>query len=1034
LRAVETRAARDLTHVSVDTAVDRSHLIKLGYVLVAVLVLFAAYVFILAQNPLPSIGRVIAPWGNIDRPSRVTIEDTKHTPAEVFRGQRVTVSTLVHGLGEDEQVTLYWSTADGQVSDEALAMHRENVDARHRATVPANDENGLRQDISYWIGAGDARTSRVDVTVLEELFINVDEVRYEYPAYTGKQPASQTHGDIRAVEGTTVTIVATANQAIRDAHLDFDCDGTMDELASQVEGNRAEFRFPLALRGKDRQIEQSTYWVRFFTEQDRENVKPVKQRIEVLPDWPPEVNIVEPQRDRLEAAPNARLNLRLRARDNDYGLDQVGFVVEKGDQRLATVPLLKDQERPHLGEAWLERSWVLELGKYTLQPGDVVHVFAEATDNKQPRGQRRSSRQKIEIVILEPQQPKRDEQNIDQPQDQQAQDGVQPKQPDMRQPDQQPDKQPTDGDQPQQGEPQQGGMGENGGMQNPNEGAQSDQNQGGMSDKPMNGGEQGMSAESGANGGEQGTAADAQPKDGMEQSDGMSGGNGQKSNDPNAQPNSGESTENGEMGSGAAQDRPINPHDDRDVIDKLNEHREQQQTGQSSDSRSKGGMNDEGMAGTSGMEPSGSTSDKPKDDAGNPEKQQGGMAEGEGQKKDATNDPMSQEGMSNAEQSGDMTRKPINGEQPSGTGGMDPKNGGEKQPMKSDDMSNGEGGMKPKDQPQGSPTGDEGGNSGGMKPDQKNPMSEGMDGAKPAPGDESQMSKGEGMGEQKNDGNVDQKKKGQGNQADDEGHGKRDGEGTAGDSTSKDEGAGRSEEQGTGETSDMVGDDKQAKGETGKSDASKMGEGSQREGTGDQQGGKPSKEPDSAKSPMSKDFDDGSPDKQPGDGTSGKPDKQAQKGKPNEFGGEKEGQMRTDAPDQPPPAGDDDAVPDEQRREYARKATELALDHLKEELAKGDSDLFDKDGGLTREQAEAWARRMEEILKNAEKAGNQGEAKQKLDQVLDNLGIRPQRSAVGRGTARDQFRDVRRGVDIPPPPGYEEHDRAYKKAISEGAR
>ena len=1024
-RAVETRAARDLTHVSVDTAVDRSHLIKLGYVFVAVLVLFAAYVFISPKSPFPSIGRVVAPWGEIDRPSRVEIELYPHSPKEVFRGQQLSVSALVHGLDDDEPVTLYWSTADGQIVAEPVVMHREKDDPRHRCALPENDDNGLRQDITYWVEAGDARTPIVSVPVLEELFITVDEIRYDFPQYTGKEPTTQPHGDIRAVERTMVTITATANQQIETAHLDYDCDGTMDELAAEIDGNRAVFRVELRLSGRERQIEQSTYWVRFFTPEGRENAKPVKHRIEVLPDWPPEVNIVEPQKERIEVLPSGKVPFRLRARDNDYGLNHVGFVIDKGSKQLAQVPLLAKKDRPWLGEAWLERSWVFEPAKYKLQPGDVVHVSAEVKDNRQPKEQRRRSRQKIEIVVLEPPVPN-DAQNPNRENPEQPKDPM-GNQPDMGDPSMQPNDQPMDkpqeGGEQDMGEPMEGG--ENGGEQQdgeqqPNEGGKGESGDMGEGDMSQQGGEKGEGSEGGKSGGEKGTDGEAKSSEGMGTGEGDPSGMGRKSDDPNATP-SNKPSETGGEGGGAPQQRPANPNDDRDVIDRTLKHRDQHQPG-GSDAKPGTGENQPGDSDPMNKTQSG--------DMG--QNKDGDMSDGAGNKPGKPGD-MSDPGTGDSQQPGKKPGDPMAGEKPGGAGEQDPMNSAGKKPMDSGDMSGG--GTKPEDNPSGSPMGDDKAGSSGANPGKKEPMNSSGDGKKPSQGDASQESKGDGMGEQKNDGNVNQQKKGQGSQADDEGHGKRDGKGTAGSSTSEDEGAGKSEQRGMGETSDMAGDDKAAQGETGSSDESKRGEGTRRDGTGDEKGGKPSDDPMGDKKPMGSDSKGGEPSKSAGDSSDGKTDKRSKDGDPNGFGGDQEGRIRRGGEDdRPDPTGDDPAAPDAKRRDYARKTTELALDHLKKELAKGESDLFDKKDGLTREQAQAWAERMERLLKDAQQSGAKSTAKKKLDQTLDNLGIRPQRSTVGRGTVRDQFRDVRSGTRSRPPADFAEQFRAYKKGTSQSGK
>ena len=50
-RALENRAAADLTTVHADTAVDRVRIVRLGYVLTALVVLFALYLVLFAEEP-----------------------------------------------------------------------------------------------------------------------------------------------------------------------------------------------------------------------------------------------------------------------------------------------------------------------------------------------------------------------------------------------------------------------------------------------------------------------------------------------------------------------------------------------------------------------------------------------------------------------------------------------------------------------------------------------------------------------------------------------------------------------------------------------------------------------------------------------------------------------------------------------------------------------------------------------------------------------------------------------------------------------
>src|SRR5208337_3524237 len=123
-RAIEQRAASDLSKVKIETAVDRSHLVRLGWVLAAVLAVFIGDGLVSPKNPFRSAARVLWPWAAIEAPTRVTIHDVRPGDAAAFHGEFVTVSAEIAGLREGETPMLVYSTADGQTVDQSLGMTR----------------------------------------------------------------------------------------------------------------------------------------------------------------------------------------------------------------------------------------------------------------------------------------------------------------------------------------------------------------------------------------------------------------------------------------------------------------------------------------------------------------------------------------------------------------------------------------------------------------------------------------------------------------------------------------------------------------------------------------------------------------------------------------------------------------------------------------------------------------------------------------------------------------------------------------------
>ena len=70
---------------------------RLGYVLVALVVLFALYLALSPKSPLVSVGRVLWPWSSVPAPTRVTIDDIRPGDTVAFFGDTLDVSADVNG-------------------------------------------------------------------------------------------------------------------------------------------------------------------------------------------------------------------------------------------------------------------------------------------------------------------------------------------------------------------------------------------------------------------------------------------------------------------------------------------------------------------------------------------------------------------------------------------------------------------------------------------------------------------------------------------------------------------------------------------------------------------------------------------------------------------------------------------------------------------------------------------------------------------------------------------------------------------------
>ncbi|MDZ4821150.1 MAG: hypothetical protein SGJ20_19490, partial [Planctomycetota bacterium] len=393
--AIEEQAASNLSTTSIDHAVDRGKVIQLGYVLIGIVAVFCLYFILSPKSPLQTVGRVVLPWADISPASRVVLRDVQPGTSVVFRGEHVEISAEISRLRESEPVRLIYSTADRQLIDQTVDMKMDDTGLRYIATLPQMEstsvrtpQNGVQQDIDYRIEAGDASSQNYRLTVVQAPNILVDKVEYNYPAYIGRsrEVVEQT-GDLRGIEGTRVTIHATANQTIKSAYIDFEADGR-NKKSMTVKGDKATATFELSLNQQRSGPQYGSYVLRFVTESDKPNREPIRYRIEVTPDYAPDISILEPSKSVTEAPLNSDVPFKVQASDPDFALAKVKLLAKvRGNVVLDQTLFPTADEKLYTGQFSQKFSLRFDqLAAVTtqLRPGDEVVYWAEATDNKSP--------------------------------------------------------------------------------------------------------------------------------------------------------------------------------------------------------------------------------------------------------------------------------------------------------------------------------------------------------------------------------------------------------------------------------------------------------------------------------------------------------------------------------------------------------------------------------------------------------------------------------------------------------------------------
>ncbi len=415
--ALGQRAASDLSQAPADNAVDHSHLIRLGYVLAGLLALGLAYKILSPKDPLQSVARVMAPWADIEKPSRVDIADVRPLDVSVFQGEQIEVSASVSGIRSRDEVRVIFSTLDGQVVEAPLIMELDTTTSRHTATLPG-DDRGVQSSLQYKILAGDAETRWYNVEVLPAPHVLVTKVLYEPPKYMGREKEETSRGDIAGTEGTKVTIFARANRDVESAHLEFDPVIQPDGRAAasggggnsvnvrKIKGADVEVSFYLQLQDDRKTPWHSSYCLTFTGKDGHRNRQPVVQIIDVKPDLAPLVEILTPVERKVQIPLNGKAEIEVRAIDHDFALSQLRLVGIRDGEDVLNELLLNSAEG-RVGQ--VIQKFEFKPAKYDLKVGDVIEYWAVAADNRtavqtespQPNVTRSRPNYEIEIIAAE---------------------------------------------------------------------------------------------------------------------------------------------------------------------------------------------------------------------------------------------------------------------------------------------------------------------------------------------------------------------------------------------------------------------------------------------------------------------------------------------------------------------------------------------------------------------------------------------------------------------------------------------------------
>jgi hypothetical protein len=330
--ALAAEASRDAAHVRPRAEVPLKSARPFLLAALGALAVFAA-LLALYPNAQRLLARAVAPYLNLPN---ISADMLRVSPGSVriLEGQRLQVEVEVANPAVRKAQFRQLMPDGSEVAEAmtALLAPGDNDEPRFALTCPP-----ASQSFRYRIHAGDALSRYFDVTVVPPPVVKRLEVRYEYPAYTKREPRVEpdSPGEIKAVAGTLVTVSAVANKPVQSAELQITgqaVKGSPVQIAAGPDGATVcKFQVKLTPRLRGR-------WALALKDEDGFSNTTGDRLIEAVPDAPPVVKILTPENKKLRLKPTDRLPIAYTMTD-DFGLSAADFAIETDSRKRQNVPV-----------------------------------------------------------------------------------------------------------------------------------------------------------------------------------------------------------------------------------------------------------------------------------------------------------------------------------------------------------------------------------------------------------------------------------------------------------------------------------------------------------------------------------------------------------------------------------------------------------------------------------------------------------------------------------------------------------------------
>ncbi|MDR2761143.1 MAG: hypothetical protein LBB88_00920 [Planctomycetaceae bacterium] len=431
LEGLTRSAAENINAVKTDTIINKTGINICIAALVIIVTILIFYLCFSPKNPIQSFARIVFPFMSIEPPQAVQFLDVQPQNTTALQGEHLTVSAKVIGKSKSP-VYVFFSTDDGRAVKQAAPMNKisndnagnfwnKNQSAKFETTFPPNKQ-GFVCGIDYWIQQDNSKSEKYRVEVRPVATIEIESLKYKYPEYTGLDDSIiKDNSDIRAVEGSEVTVSAKSTMPLAQAEITYDKKNTKTnnppKIKMQIDSNNPTITTANILlkdfstnnsadnstnnlTAESDSTELSDEIVNYFTinATDKDGYKSRRSgtfRQEIIRDKTPLIQWSDDAENLKEVAQidlplNAEIELPVQAEDPDFALRYLRIKYKvtstnKTNKQIKSTELLQSPiagATKHKGQ--IKKAAKFRPSQYQLNVGDTVDVWGETIDTKLP--------------------------------------------------------------------------------------------------------------------------------------------------------------------------------------------------------------------------------------------------------------------------------------------------------------------------------------------------------------------------------------------------------------------------------------------------------------------------------------------------------------------------------------------------------------------------------------------------------------------------------------------------------------------------